>query len=94
MIYQFIASLRMATSYGMSPRQRMLATRWPLLKLLAQLQGTGAGATATAGCAGLWHPSLDWEEWRHQAGCLGLKLVADCWVVSQGRSMYTVYTYC
>eukprot|EP00435_Cladocopium_sp_Y103_P060753 s1013_g22.t1 len=46
----------------------MLATRWPLLKLLAQLQGTtGPDATgATAGCAGLWHPSLDWEEWRHQ----------------------------
>ena len=50
-------------------RQRMLASRWPLLKLLSQLQSQTAEATGT--CAGLWHPSLDWEEWRLQAKHVG-----------------------
>lgn len=46
----------------------MLATRWPLLKLLAQLQQSGDAASS---CIGLWHPSLDWEEWRHQVDTAG-----------------------
>ena len=46
----------------------MLATRWPLLKLLAQLQQSGDAASS---CIGLWHPSLDWEEWRHQVDRAG-----------------------
>ena len=56
------------SSWYQHPRQRMLATRWPLLKLMAQLQGTSQAGAMARGCAGLWHPSLDWKEWRHQAG--------------------------
>eukprot|EP00438_Fugacium_kawagutii_P009154 Skav206195 [mRNA] locus=scaffold1844:275377:281025:- [translate_table: standard] len=44
----------------------MLATRWPLLKLLAGLQNSAAPDAANS-CVNLWHPSIDWEEWRHQA---------------------------
>ncbi|CAJ1453919.1 unnamed protein product [Effrenium voratum] len=42
--------------------QRMLGSRWPLLKLLGDLQ-----RGEEASCDGLAHPSLDWAEWRQQA---------------------------
>ena len=42
----------------------MLATRWPLLKLLAAHQSPQA---QQGDCRKLFHPSLDWDLWRQQA---------------------------
>eukprot|EP00439_Symbiodinium_sp_Y106_P066351 s1418_g10.t2 len=45
--------------------QRMLATRWPVLKLLADLQKPAAMAHESS-CSGLQHPSLNWDLWLEQ----------------------------
>ena len=47
--------------------QRMLATRWPVLKLLADLQKPAAMAHESS-CSGLQHPSLNWDLWLEQDG--------------------------
>ena len=45
----------------------MLATRWPVLKLLADLQKPAALAYESS-CSRLQHPSLNWDLWLEQDG--------------------------
>lgn len=43
---------------------RLLATRWPLLDLLAECQSTHGGS---GGCESLAHPSIEWSSWLSKA---------------------------
>ncbi|CAK0893216.1 unnamed protein product [Prorocentrum cordatum] len=42
--------------------ERMLASRWPILDLLAEVQRKAGGDSLS--CDSVGHPSLDWTEWR------------------------------
>lgn len=46
--------------------ERMLATRWPLFWLLALRQAEWQGER-TSGCDDVYHPSLNWSDWRAHA---------------------------